>query len=267
MFAALIVTLRETLEASLIVGILLAYLQKTDNKKHSKYIWSGVFCGVALSLVLAFVFNHYLGGFVGRAEQLYEGIAMLVAALLLTWMILWVLMQRKNIKERIENKASMHVENDHPWGLFFLSFVAVAREGIETIIFLQAAFVGTQAGNVFLGGLIGIVVAVVASYFLFKGAVKFHIKKFFTFTSVLLILFAAGLVAHSVHEFQEAMVLPIFIENLWNINGILNEKEGLGSFLKGVFGYNGNPSLLEVISYLVYLVGISLVWFKLDKSK
>lgn len=267
MIAALIVTLRETLEASLIVGILLAYLQKTGNKKHAKYVWWGVGLGILVSLALAFVFQRYLGGFEGRAEELYEGVAMLTAAALLTWMILWVLMQRRGIKAKIEEKASMHVDNDHPWGLFFLSFVAVVREGIETVIFLQAALIGSQASNVFLGGLVGIVVAVIASYFLFKGAMQFHVKKFFTFTSVLLILFAAGLVAHGVHELQEAMVLPIFNEHVWDMNSILNEKEGVGSFLKGVFGYNGNPSFLEVVSYVVYLIGISFVWWRLDKAK
>lgn len=266
MSAALIITLRETLEAALIVGILLAFLKKTDGMKGEKYVWGGVLGGVVLSLVLAWVFNTYLGGFEGQAEELYEGIMMLVAAGLLTWMILWMLKQRHNIKKNLENKASMHLENSRPWGLFALSFVGVAREGIETVIFLQAALVGSDSLSVVFGGVTGIILAIILAFVLFKGFVKVKLKKFFTFTSVILILFAAGLLAHGVHELQEAGIVPIVVEHLWDINGVLNEKGTFGSFLKGLFGYNGNPSLIEVLSYLLYLGGIAVIWQRLEKK-
>ncbi|MBL4694659.1 FTR1 family protein [Candidatus Gracilibacteria bacterium] len=266
MSAALVITLRETLEAALIVGILLAYLKKTQGAKGVRYVWGGVVAGIVLSLVLAWVFGAYLGGFEGQAEELYEGVMMLVAAGLLTWMILWMLKQRRNIKKDLENKASMHLKNSRPWGLFALSFVGVAREGIETVIFLQAALVSSDGAEVLWGGLLGIVLAIVLAFALFKGAVEIPLKKFFTFTSVILILFAAGLVAHGVHELQEAMVVPVIAEHIWDINGILNEKGAFGSFLKGLFGYNGNPNLLEVVAYFLYLMGIAVVWQRLESK-
>lgn len=266
MSEALIITLRETLEAALVVGILLAYLNKTLNFKHRKYIWWGVGAGVALSVVLAFVFQSFFGGFEGKTEELYEGVTMIVAAGLLTWMILWMLRQRKAIKKNLEDKAQMHIEKDHYWGLFWLTFVGVAREGIETVIFLQAAVVNSSGIGVLSGAVLGIVLALVMAYILFKGIVRVPLKAFFTFTGVLLILFAAGLFAHGIHEFQEAGVLPIYIEHLWDVNSVIDEKGSFGSIMKGLFGYNGNPSLLEAGGYVLYLVLISLAWWKIESK-
>lgn len=267
--ASFIITLRETLEAALIVGILLAYLSKTLNIKHSKYVWYGVLAGIVLSLILAFVFQQYLGGFEGRSEEIYEGITMFVAAALLTWMILWMLIQRHNIKKNLEDKAKMHIEKDHPIGLFFLSFIGVAREGIETVIFLQAALLQSEAARVLSGGLLGIIAAIILSYLLFKGIMKVNLRTFFTVTSVLLIMFAAGLVAHGIHEFEEAGVVPVIKEHVWDINPevveegvypLWHENGTIGGLLKGLFGYNGNPSLGEVMSYLIYLALIAGLW-------
>lgn len=264
MMESLIITLRETLEAALIVGILLAYLNKTLNLKHRKFVWWGVFGGVVLSVVLAFVFQTYLGGFEGRTEELYEGVAMFVAAGLLTWMILWMLKQRHAIKKNLENKAQAHIEKDYPWGLFWLVFVGVAREGIETVIFLQAAALNSEGGSVIGGAILGIVLALILAYALFRGIVRVPLRKFFTVTSVLLILFAAGLLAHGVHEFEEAGVFPVYGEHIWDTNDVIDENGTFGSLLKGLFGYNGNPSLSEVLVYFSYLVLITIAWRRIE---
>lgn len=276
MTAALIITLRETLEAALIVGILLAYLKKTTNQKHNRFIWFGVLAGILLSAILAFVFQNVYGGFEGRAEELYEGITMLIAAGLMTWMILWMLTQRQKLRKNLEDKAQTHIERDYPIGLFFLSFIGVAREGIETVIFLQAALINSDGMSVFSGGLIGIVLAVILSYLLFKGIAKIPLRKFFAITSVLLILFAAGLTAHGLHELQEAKVVPIFSQELWDINPevitegvypLWHEKGAIGGLLKGLFGYNGNPALLEVLGYGVYLIFIFGLWGFIEREQ
>lgn len=277
MIAALLITLRETLEASLVVGIILAYLEKTDNKKHGKWIWYAVLSGILASILFAYLFNTIGEGFTGQAEKLYEGVTMVLAAGLLTWMILWMLTQRKKIRENLENKVQAHMESDHPLGLFFLVFVSVIREGIETVIFLQAASkISEESGmSQLTGGGLGIVIAIVLSYLLFKGMKRIPLRKFFTATSVLLILFAAGLFAHGIHEFQEAGVVPIVTEHLWDWNPevveegvypVWHEKGAIGGILKGLFGYNGNPSLIEVISYWVYLFVIAGVWWRIEKK-
>lgn len=274
MTAALIITLRETLEAALIVGILLAYLKKTTNQKHNRFIWFGVLAGILLSVVLASIFQNVYGGFEGRAEELYEGITMLIAAGLITWMILWMLTQRQKLRKNLEDKAQTHIERDYPIGLFFLSFIGVAREGIETVIFLQAALIQSDKVSVFGGGLLGIVLAVILSYLLFKGIAKIPLRKFFAVTSVLLILFAAGLTAHGLHELQEAKVVPVFSQEMWDINPavvtegvypVLHEKGAIGGLLKGLFGYNGNPTLLEILSYGLYLVFIFGLWVGMER--
>lgn len=257
MSSALIITLRETLEAALVVGIILAYLSKVVNLKGRRFVWQGVFAGVIFSVVVAFVFERYLGGFEGKAEQLYEGITMMVAAGLLTWMILWMMKQRSGMRKNIESKVEAHVSKNYNFGLFLLSFVAVAREGVETVIFLQGARIQAEAGGqqILVGAVLGIFAAIVISYLLFKGIARISLRKFFMVTTLLLVLFAAGLMAHGVHEFQEAG-LATYNEHLWDLNSILNEKSMPGEFLKHVFGYNANPSLEEVVVYFAYLAGM-----------
>ncbi len=267
MTAALIITLRETLEAALVVGIILAYLEKSGNLKHKKHIWYAVLAGVLVSVIAAFVLKAIGQEFEGTAEQIYEGVTMLLASGLLTWMILWMLTKRKNLKSNIENKVAAHIQDNHPMGLFFLTFVSVIREGIETSIFMQAASFENQGQNLLLGGILGIVLAIILSYILFKGIKKIQLKKFFTVTSVLLILFAAGLLAHGIHEFQEAGVIPIITEHIWDTNGFIDEKGGFGGILSGLFGYNGNPSLIETISYFAYLIVIALTWRAIEKKQ
>lgn len=275
MLSALIITLRETLEAALVVGIILAYLSKIYNlktmsgrKDARKFVWQGVLGAVIFSIVVAFVFEKYLGGFEGVAEELYEGITMVVAAGLLTWMILWMMKQRGGIRKNIESKVDFHLSKNYGFGLFLLAFVGVAREGVETVIFLQGARIQAEAqgGQVLIGAIFGILLAVFVSYLLFKGIARISLRKFFMVTTLLLILFAAGLMAHGVHELQEAGVLATYNEHLWDMSLILNEESTFGEFLKHVFGYNANPSFEEVAVYFVYLVGMWSVSRRIGKN-
>jgi high-affinity iron transporter len=137
--------------------------------------------------------------------------------------------------------------------------VAVVREGIETVLFLTAAAFSTTPGQTLFGGALGLAAAAIVGWLVFAAGRQLDIRAFFRVTSVLLILFAAGLFAHGLHELQEAALLPTFIEHVWDINPILDENSTLGAFLQALFGYNGNPSLLEVIGYVVFLVAIGVV--------
>jgi high-affinity iron transporter len=169
--------------------------------------------------------------------------------------------------------VATELTQSHKFGLFSLVFIAVLREGIETVIFLGASrFASTN--NTMIGALAGITAAIFLGYAMFIGSMKINIKKFFNITSILLILFAAGLVAHGVHEFQESIIIPTIIEQVWDINPpinpgdsypLLHEKGYIGSILKGLFGYNGNPSLIEVLSYLVYLALVFVLWRNIER--
>ena len=264
--AALLITLRETLEASLIVGIMLAFLNRTQNRDRNPIIWAGVAAGVLTSVIAGFILLQFTGGFEGRAEKIYEGITMLVAAGLITWMVVWLASHSKYMKEGIEQKMQLHLERGALISLFFLVYTSILREGIETVIFLQAAFMQTENASTHMGAIAGMVLAVSAAWLLFRGMMTwFSLSRFFQFTGVLLMFFAAGLFAHGVHELQEAYLIPIFIEHVWDVNHIINENGAFGGLLKGVFGYNGNPSLIEVLSYILYLSGVGVLWKSMRK--
>jgi high-affinity iron transporter len=263
MLANFFITFRETLEAALVVGIILAYLGRTGQQRFSKSVWLGVIAGIVGSIAAAIIFNLIYGGLSGRVEEIFEGIAMLVAAVLLTWMILWM-MKQEHIIQEIEGQVAQQTAKSHPFGVALLAGVAVFREGVETVIFLSAASI--LAGGLNLSGaVLGILVAIVIGYSFFQGIRRIKIKTFFRVTSIILILFAAGLVAYGIHEFQEARVLPVFIEHVYDINHVLDENSGPGVLLKTLFGYNGNPSLLEIISYLGYLLLVVVAWRNIER--
>jgi high-affinity iron transporter len=137
----------------------------------------------------------------------------------------------------------------------------VGREGIETALFMFSAVKTSTPLQPIIGGLLGLAIALLMGYALFRGSRRLNLRLFFSVTGVLLILFAGGLLARGIHEFQEAGLFPVIVEHVWDINPVLNEKAGLGSFLKGLFGYNGNPSLIEVIAYVTYLVTALFYFF------
>jgi len=275
--SSFIITSRETLEAALVIGIVLAYLTKSDNRRYVKTVYFGILVGIVLSGIAAVIFSLVAGGFEGRAEGIFEGFTMLIAAILLTTMILWMLRQRQ-IAKKIEGQVHHHItkakfNNTFALGLFLLIVIAILREGAETVIFFSA--LNYSSGISVFGALLGVIVAIVVGYLFFISAVKINIKKLFTISSIILILFAAGLVAHGVHELQEVALIPYVIEEVWDINPavavegsypLLHERGIIGSFLKGLLGYNGNPSLLEVLFYIGYLGIIFFVYCSFDKS-
>jgi len=272
MIESFIITFRETLEVALIIGIILGYLSRTKQTRFNNIVYIGIVSGIIASIIGALLFNYLTGGFSGRAEEIFEGTTMLIGAFLLTTMIFWM-MRQKQISRQLEHKVETRIHKAKKFGLFLLVFVAVLREGIETVIFLGAAsFVSTN--NNLIGALTGIIAAIFLGYLIFVGSMKINIKKFFNITSIILILFAGGLVAHGVHEFQEAGIIPSLIEHIWDINPSINpngsyplfhEKGYIGSILKGLFGYNGDPSLIEILSYLIYLIMVFIIWKDIER--
>lgn len=272
MIASFVITFRETLEAALIIGIVLAYLAKTGRQKYNRFVYFGVISAIVLSIIVALVFVILSVSFEGRAEQIFEGVTMLLASFLLTFMILWM-MKRKHVAHEIREHVSEELDERHRLGLFFIAFIAVFREGIETVLFLGALTFTTGRVSL-MGGIFGITAALFLGYVFFRGTRKVNLKIFFSITSVILILFAAGLAAHGVHEFQEAGVIPIVVEHVWDINPpvnadgsypLLHEKGDIGSIAKGLLGYNGDPSLIEILSYLAYLILIFVLWKKIER--
>jgi len=270
MLASALITLREGLEAALIVGIVLGVLRKLrcpepvegEHTDYSRPVWAGVLAAVVVSIAAGVALNVLGVAFEGRGERIFEGLTMLLAAGVLTWMIFWMQRQGRQIQTELELDVRRAVAANSTWALFGLAFVAVVREGIETVLFLTAAAFSATSMQTLVGGAAGLIVALALGWLMFAAGKRLDVRSFFRVTGVLLILFAAGLVAHGVHELQEAALLPTLMEHVWDINPILDERSAVGTFLKALFGYNGDPSLLEVIAYITYfsVVGIVSLW-------
>lgn len=257
MFAAGLITFRETLEVALVVGILITFFTKTNQRQFNKYVWLGVAGGIIISVILAIFLNVFFGGLTAAIEQIFEGMLMFATAVFLTWMILWVHRQKGIVKE-LHTKATQHIKSGFPLGIIILTITSVIREGVETVFYLRAIS-SIAGGNQLPGALAGIAVASLIGYGMFYYSLKINIKRLLKISGAILLLFAAGLVAHGVHEFQEAGLLPIFtFDPLINISHVLDHKSIFGSLLRTLFGYTAKPTLLELLSYGSY---IFLIYF------
>jgi high-affinity iron transporter len=265
MLASLILSLREGLEAALVVSILLAALRKTKLTGLIPVVWRGIAAAIGVNLVAGLVMTWLGAEFQGRAEQIFEGTAMLAAALMLTWMIIWMRRQSVNLQKDLESGISQAAGQGNKWGLFWLSFLAVGREGLELVLFLAAARMTSTALQTTLGAVLGLSIAIVLGWGLFASSKRLNLRQFFNVTNILLIFFAAGLVANGIHEFNEAGIIPALIEPVWDLNPVLNENQPIGQLLTALFGYNANPSLTECLGYLAYFIGLGIVWKKLNR--
>lgn len=268
MLSAFLITLREGIEAALVVAIILAYLARTGNRQAFRPVWLGTSLGIMVSLAAGGVIFFTAGELAGRNEEIFEGAALFLATGLLTWMIFWMRRQAAGIKGNLQLQVAWAMEKRQSTGLVVLTFTAVAREGVELALFLFATTRLAESPALALAGsLLGLAFAVGLGYSIYKGSSKLNLSTFFSATSILLIIFGAGLFARGVHEFNEAGLLPPLVAQVWNINNIIPEKSIPGRFLSALFGYNGNPSLSEVIGYWGYLLLTLGSYFRLASGR
>lgn len=262
MFPAFLLSLREGLEIALVLGIVLGAVKKMQRPDARAAVWLGAASAAAVSLLAAVALQILGASLEGPMEWIFEGITMLLAAGVLTWMIFWMQRQARGMKSELEAGVRQAIHNSGKTALFLLAFVAVVREGVELALFFTAAALATDAAGAALGAVLGLAGAALLGYLLFSLSVRLDLRRFFQVTGVLLILFAAGLVAHGIHELNEAGLVPAVVEHVWDVNPLLHEKSVLGQTLTALFGYNGNPSLTEVLAYLLYftLLFFGLRW-------
>jgi high-affinity iron transporter len=253
MFSALLLSLREGIEAALIIGIVLAALKKINRADLRSWVWSGVLAAALLSLAISFFLDRLGLSFQGKVEQIFEGLAMLSAAALLTWMILWMQRHSASLKTELEAQTAQAASGRDKTAIFSLIFFAVFREGLELSLFLLAAQLVSSCYDTTLGTLLGLALAVVIGWIFFSLSSRLSLQRFFQATNILLILFAAGLVGLAVHELNEAGWIPELIDHVWNLSSILSEESTLGGIFKALFGYQSSPSLAAIIGYLIYL--------------
>ncbi|OGW80291.1 MAG: hypothetical protein A3B72_08835 [Omnitrophica bacterium RIFCSPHIGHO2_02_FULL_45_28] len=250
------IVFRETLEAGLIVGIILTTLVKLNQKRYIPYVIISTVSAVAVSIVASLALSALTDSLQGNAEKMIEGLISLAASAILTYMVFWMSAQAKKMKSDVEMQVEQAVTKGEFFAIMTLPFLAVFREGAETVLFLKAVAIQNSGAVSFWGGFWGLALAVLTATALFLGGRKIPVRTFFKLTGFLILMIAAGLLAYGIHELEELGWIPQVLYPVWNINHILNEKQGVGSFLKALFGYNGNPSLVEVVAYWVYLVWV-----------
>jgi high-affinity iron transporter len=260
MISSFLLALREGLEAALIISLVLGSLRQINRSNLNRIVWRGALSAMLLSALAAVWLNILGTDFKDPAESIFEGLAMLLAAVVLTWMIFWMQRQARFLKSEIETTVRETMVSKGGRGLFFISFLAVMREGLELALYLLAVRVTSSPMQTLIGAVLGLAGAVGLGWLLFTSTHRFNLRRFFQVTNILLVIFAAGLVANSVHELIISGWIPAGITQVWNINYILNDNSVIGQVLNTLVGYNSQPSLAEILAYLGY-VAVILGWF------
>jgi len=263
--AQFLLTFREGLEAALLVGIIAAYLAKVGRKDLYRYVFLGSIAAIIVSVAIGLGIAAWASELADWQLEAFEGIAALSAVAVLTYMVFWMASNSRKLKGKLEEKIDLQLSRGQVFGIALLSFVAVVREGVETVLFL-AAFVGEEAATA-AGVVTAAAVVLVLTYLMFRGVYSLNLRKFFTYTSLLLIVFAAGLIAIGVHDLNEVygdihVGIPAVVDHVWDINAFLDSKGPVGSILAALLGYDGSPSLTQVIAYVGYWVvaGTYALW-------
>lgn len=264
MLATFFLMLREGLEAALIVGIVAAYLVKIGRRDALGKVAVGVVAAVGLSIAIGLTVTLTIQRLPLVVQETLEGLAAVLAVGVLTWMLFWMRRQGRALKSELEHGVDVALTTGSTRALVGLAFLAVIREGVETVLFLIPilSFQGTGIDVVF-GGLLGLVVAVAFGWAIFIAGVRVNLRRFFTATGIVLIFVSAGLVAFAVAEFGEAGLIAN-TGVTFNLQAILPDNGPIGSVLRGLFGYRAAPTPLELIGYFAYLIPV-LILFVVDR--
>lgn len=255
---AFLISFREFLEIALILGLLLAGIVHWGGGGGRWYVWSGAGVALLASVVIWVLLSDFLASLRGPVLPLFEGLMMLLAAGILTYCIFW--MRRQAFFRGLEGKVRV-VARTGGWSLFLLAFSLVIREGLELVVFLRAGLsIASSAWGYVLSALAGGVVAVVVGTLTYLGALRLPVRTFFRVTGAVLIFFAAGLLSNALHEWREGGWLGG--EGLWDTSGFLSASSRWGAFLHTLFGYDPEPTLLQVAVYLSYLVLAFFLYFR-----
>lgn len=260
MFVTFLIIFREGLEAFLLVGILLSYLNRLGARDKAPWIYVGVAAGLIVSLIAAFVLQVLVGQLHSHElRTMLTAFIMLLAAAILTYMAIWMHKQAKAHTDDAKRRLHEHVSAGRTFGIAALAFLSVLREGIESVLFLSALSYGGEGVSLW-GAVAGIVGSIVLVYALFRGTRQVPIGQFFRYTSLLLIVIAAGLLASSVNQLQVVGIAPGPVTPVFDISWLLSDSSGAGVFLRGLFGYNATPTGLQLASWGAYLVLALTIW-------
>lgn len=264
-----LIALREGLEASLVVSILVAYLVRTDRKNLLPRIWAGVAVAVAVSLAFGAALTFGPKGLEFRAQEAIGGSLSIIAVGFVTWMVFWMARTARNLSGDLKGAVDRAAEGTR-LGLVVVAMLAVGREGLETALFLWAATqsMGSESGTTepLIGAALGIATAVVIAYLFYRGALKLNLGVFFKWTGFALIFVAAGVLGYGVHDLQEAGILPGLNTLAWNVEHIIAPDGFVGTLLKGTLNFSPRTTVLEAIVWFAYVGVVLPVYIRANRS-
>lgn len=270
MGAALLITLREGIEAALIISILLAYLRQLGRGDRAPLVWWGAGVAAALAFVAGTAIFVAAAEFEGTGEQLFEGFVSLFAVIVLTWMIFWMRRQGGRLRSGLQERVDTALLGGG-LALAGLAFVVVLREGIETALFVFAAAKATAvetggSAEQLLGAGLGLAIAFGIGGLLYRGAVLLDMRSFFKVTGALILVVAAGMFASALGELQEAGVVSLLTAQAFDVSRTLSDDKGLGGILRALFGYQSSPTVLELLAWVGYVVAACAFYFRPYRS-
>lgn len=266
MFANYLIGLREGLEASLVVGILIAYVVKIGRRDVLSKLWVGVGIAVVIPLGLGALLTWGPYGLSFQAQEILGGTLSLVAVAFVTWMIFWMGKTARSMKATLHSKLDSALVGAG-WGVILLAMLSVGREGIETALFVWATVASVGGGwEPAVGALLGILTAAVLGFLLYRGMVKINLGTFFTWTGAFLILVAGGVLAYGIGDLQEAAVLPGAGVHAYDISGIIPSSSWYGTLLTGIVNFNPSPTWLQVIGWLAYVLIVSAFYLRQHRA-
>ncbi|MFF6868882.1 MULTISPECIES: iron uptake transporter permease EfeU [unclassified Streptomyces] len=255
MFGNYLIGLREGLEASLIVCVLVAYLVKTGRRDALRPVWAGVGVAAGVSLAFGAVLEFGSRELTFEAQELLGGSLSIVAVVLVTWMVFWMRRTARHLKDELHGKLDAALVMG-TGALVVTAFLAVGREGLETALFVWASVRASSDGTAapLAGVLLGLLTAALLGWLFYRGAVRIDLARFFTWTGGMLVVVAAGVLAYGVHDLQEARFLGGLADKAFDVSAAVPPDSWYGTLLKGVFNFQPNPTVLQVTVWALYLV-------------
>ncbi len=259
-----LIVMRESLEAALLVGILLTTIRKAERPDDRKYVIGGVVAALLLCGAVLAGSRDLVATLSGPLRNELDILVFFLAAFFLTTMVVWMHYHGKDLSRQLSGRVGQLLDSGEHWALFLLSFFGVFREGLETILFLWG--IATQMGGAnlseILWGVGGLIAGIGLVVLLFRGLVRIPLHHFFSVTSVLLILFAAGMISAGVGRLVMIGALPPLVSQVWDSSRLLNEHDILGGFMADFFGYRARPSLTVVLTTFTYMIVMMLWWLR-----
>lgn len=267
MLANFLIGLREGLEAGLVVGILVAYLNKLGRRDVLPRLWIGIGVAIGISLAVGAILTWGPYGLSFQAQEILGGALSILAVALVTWMIFWMARHSRALKGELQSKLDAAIAGTG-MGIVVVGFVSVGREGVETALFIWASVSST--GNAVLGtigAVLGILVSIVIAYLIYRGLVRINLSRFFLWTGLFLIVVAAGVLSYGIGDLQEAGVLPGNGQAAYSLATVIPPSSWYGVVLAGLFNYTAEPTWARLIAWALYLAVVTPLFLRVASAK